>query len=418
MTMRGPKFKTRFALLSVAAVLCLPSPVLASGIDKKVSDVCRTNKSAAFRAKYCSAAKDYKKAYTASLASSAIWGGVTTVCGLACGKAGPGGMTCKISSMAGTAGEGVLTKKFTDALKGEAMQYGKEVLTKDGKSEATTAATDTTAVSEGKVNGDACMVAGTSALKGYEKLSNSKQSEKSIGQLREQTKGMNSATNGSAVFTAAGPKGPNSADDGVTAEAMTGGDTCGDNALKTAKGAIRCATSADPTLPGFVQTEEFLKDIQKATGKTADEFFASYESPGQALMEAPGMASLSGEQKSGVAESLSMMDRYSELKVAGKVGGTATVASAEKYTKSGGAAKASDAEDGFDVNGVIANMLGQMGEEGEKPAEDGVNTLALGVNRMPAEKIISPEDRTISIFSRVEWRYRAVTNRDHLGVEK
>jgi len=415
---RGNTLKTRLALYGAIASLCLPSTLLASGINKKVSDVCRTNKSAAFRAKYCSAAKDYKAAYTASLSASAVWGGVTTVCGLACGKAGPGGLTCKIASMGGTVGEGVLTKKFTDALKGEAMQYGKQAVTKDGKSEAattTTTAEGATTASESKVNGDACMVAGTSAMKGYEKLSNSKQSEKSIGQLREQTKGMNNAPDSNAVFSAAGTNGPGATgDDSLSSSAMTSNtEVCGDNALNTAKGAIRCAASADPTLPAFVQTEEFLKDIQKATGKTAEAFFDEYENPGKSLMEAPGMASLSGEQKSGVAESLSMMDRYSEMKVAGK-----GVTAPESYKSAGGTVKTSEGEDGFDVNGVIANMLGQMnGEEAEKPAVDGVNTLAIGANRMPAG-IISPEDRTISIFSRVEWRYRAVITRDHLGVEK
>lgn len=407
-------------LCALSLNLLLPaSPSLAAGIDKKVSDVCNTNKSAAFRAKYCSAAKDYKKGYVASLASSAIWGGVTTVCGLSCGKAGVGGMTCKISSMGGTAGEGVLTKKFTDALKGEGMKYAGDVVTK--KDSVTTT---TEAVTEGgtqtattKLNGDACAVAGTSALKSYEKISNSKQNEKSIGQLRDQTKGMNAQANTTSALFTGGDSGAtlsNNAD--VAAGAVTGiSELCTEAALKTARGSIACATSADPSLPGYVKTEDFLKDIQKATGKTADEYFAGFETPAKSLLEAPGISSLSSAQQNGVAESLGMIEKYSDMKVAGKFSGS----SAESYRMASDGVKPSNEDTGFDVNGAIANALGILNGEGtsENAATEGVDSLSLGANRKPAATI-SPEDRTISIFDRVEWRYHAVSVRDHLGVEK
>lgn len=399
------------------AFLFSSSPTLAAGIDKKVSDVCRTNKSAAFRAKYCSAAKDYKKGYVASLASSAIWGGVTTVCGLSCGKVGVGAMTCKISSMGGTAGEGVLTKKFTDALKGEGMKYAGD-LGKQKESSTVATAEGATPPTDTKLDGDACAAAGTSALKSYEKISNSKQNEKSIGQLRDQTKGMNAQTNTTnTLFTGGNLAATGSNDDGVATGAVTGiSELCTEAALKSARGAIACATSADPTLPGYVKTEEFLKDLQKATGKSADDYFAGFESPAKSLFEAPGISGLSSEQQNGVAESLAVIEKYSDMKVAGKFSGS----NPESYGAASGSAKpSSDEEGGFDVNGAIANALGLINGEGttENAANEGVDSLSLGANRKPAT-VVSPEDRTISIFDRVEWRYHAVSVRDHLGVEK
>lgn len=419
MRTNGCKLKTHMGqayrgLLSVGVLvtLALPSPASASGIDKKVSDVCKTSKSEAFRAKYCSAAKDYKKGYVANLASSAIWGGVTTVCGLSCSTViQGGGLTCKIASTGGSAGEGILTKKFTDALKTEGMKYGGEAANKSAKaSDGATAAQ----AADGKVNGDACTVAGTSALKGYEKLSNSKQNEKSIGQLRDQTKGMNSDPKSSTFFGGDANKGPAkmAGDEGQAITSQS--EVCSEEALKTARGTIRCATEMDPTLPPYVKTEDFLKDIQKASGKSADDFFAGYESPGKSLMEAPGMASMPDAQKKDVAESLNTLDKYSAMKVAGKFGAGSTDSYADTDHKS----KSTTKEDEFDVNGAIANALGQLkGEAEEKAVDDGVNSMNLGANRMPAETV-SPEDRTISIFSRVEWRYRAVSARDHLGVGK
>lgn len=402
-------------ILCALALSFSVSSALASGIDKKVSDVCLTSTDAAFRAKYCTAAKDYKKGYTANRSSAVIWGGVSTVCGLACGKVGVGGMTCKISSMAGSAGEGVLTKKFTDALTGEGMKLAGELGTKAAAKTA-----DVTApVEETKMDSEACTVAGTSAIKSYGKLSDAKLNEKSIADLRDQTQGMNAQASGTApVFTGgAGPGIDTAGGASLTVSAATrASEICGDAALKSAKGAIRCATSVDPTLPGYVKTEEFLKDIQKATGKSADEFFSGFESPAKSLLEAPGISGLGSAQQNAVAESLAMIDKYSDMKAAGKTPG----AKGDSYRAAGGSGKPSAAEEAeFDVNAAMANAFGQLNGEaiGAKTGNDESASGTLRTNRKPSASM-SPEDRTISIFDRVEWRYHAVSVRDHLGVEK
>src|SRR5690606_37577866 len=173
-------FKTSLAVLS----LLLPASAFAVGVDKAVSDVCKTSKDAAFRAKYCQAAKDNKKGYVANRSTAAIWGGVSVVCLAACGKTYSGaGVVCKASSLGGSAGESMITKNFVESLTGDAENLQELVAKKDAASATTEAGA---ADGGGKFDGDACTTAGTTALKSYEKIANSKQNERSLQDLREQ----------------------------------------------------------------------------------------------------------------------------------------------------------------------------------------------------------------------------------------
>jgi hypothetical protein len=360
-------------LASLIAGLLTPTPSL-GGVDKKVADVCHKSTDAAFKAKYCSAAKDLRQGYNANIATSAVWTGVSVACGVACGKVA-GGIVCKIASSGGSAGEGILTKKFTDSIMSEGTKWGGEAVSGNAASGTTEAAVDAP-VAKGGVNADACQTAGTSALKAYGKFSDSKTTEKGLTNLRDQTKDMNTPTGQKPVLYTGDTQ--NSGDTNGTNQsaAVAGNEICSTGAIATAVGAIRCAASWDPSLPPYVKSEEFVKDLQKATGKSADAFFANFESPAKSIFDSALAAGLPESQQRGLADSLSAMEGYSDSKAATKVASTGS--SGGSYASVGGAKHAAD----------------------RKPA---------------AGNYRAAEDRTISIFDRVQSRYGAISARDRLG---
>lgn len=407
------------AILSLAFAALLAFPFGADArVSQKVVEICAKTTDAAYRAKYCSAAKDLKHGHNANVATSAVWTGVSVACGMACGKTYNGsGMACQVAGYGGTAGEGVITKKFTDALMGEGMKWGGQAAAK-GAGTTTVATTDSgVAAAGGKVNADACASAGKSALKAYEKFSNSKENDKSLTKLREETKGMNTPVAKNQVSYTAGS---DDSGDGPTESAATSrAATCGDAAIGTALGAIRCAASADPSLPPYVKSEEFLKDLQKATGKSPDAFFAAFESPAKSIFDSPVAAGLSEGQQNSLADSLSAMEGYSDSK-AKKLAAQSPASSAGGYAAKGGAPGSAGEDDdtGFDMNGMIAGVLGQMG--GEDDGKNGAAANAGGmanVERRPAGNAEAAEDPSISIFDRVQFRYGSVSARDRLGVQ-
>jgi hypothetical protein len=403
------KAPSLFLVLAVSG-FTFPAFVFA-GVGKTASDVCANSTDAAFRAKYCSAAKDLKRGYAANQATSAVWTAASVTCGVACGKA-IGALICKGATIGGSAGEGVITKKFTDSLIGEGTKMGTEALTGSGKAAAETS---TELTDSGGVNTDACIAAGTTALKAYSKFSDSKQNEKSLTQLRDQTKDMNTAGQNVSIFSPGDTQNSGVKDGQNTAAASFGSqETCDEAKIRTALGAIRCAASADPSLPAYLKSEEFLQDLQKATGKSPDAFFSGFESPAKSIFDSPVVTGLSEDQQRDLADSLSGMEGYTERKSAQLASARGTQSDESAPSRP---SRISDNDTGFDMNGMIAGVLGQMGgaADGENGTPHFNGDLAAG--RAPAAAHINSENRKISIFDRVKWRYGAVTARDHLGAQ-
>ncbi len=408
-------------LATLIAGLLTPTPTL-GGVDSKVLDVCHKSTDAAFRAKYCSAAKDLRHGYNANLATSAVWTAVSVTCGMSCGKA-IGGITCKVAGYAGTAGEGIITKKFTDAIGAEGSKWGGNAASNDSGTvpttgNAATGADGTVAAAGPKVNADACESAGKGALKAFEKFSNSKQNDKSLTDLRDQTKGMDTPKSQNQVGFAGDTQNSGDSNGASTSAATTGkNEICGDGAIKTALGAIRCAASADPSLPPYVKSEEFVKDIQKATGKSADTFFAGFESPAKAIFDSPLVNGMPEGQQRALADSLTAMEGYSDARTA-KVAALSPPPLNGGYAGKSAAHVAAEDDTGFDMNGMIANVLGQVGGKADGENDPAPNSGGTGATeRRPASgNSHAAEDRTISIFDRVQSRYGAVSARDRLGV--
>jgi hypothetical protein len=391
---------------SLIAGLVIPTPTL-GGMDKTVSEVCAKSVDAATRAKYCSAAKDLKSGYNANIATSAVWTGVSVACGAACGKQ-MDGIACKIASTGGSAGEGLITKKFADSIMSEGTKWGGDAVASAATGTATGGADASASTSTSKLNADACTTAGQSALKATGKYLDSKTTSKSLADIKDQTKGMNTTANEGQTYVAV----DSSAATTSAATANTSG-ICGDSSITTALGAIKCAVTKDPSLPPYVQSQEFLQDLQKATGKSPDAFFSNFESPAKSIFDSPLAAGLSDGQQKGLADSLSAMEGYSESH-ASKV---ASNSPTEAYSGAGASRAADAADTGFDMNGMIAGVLGQMNgaADGANSAGTPVAIGTLAANRKPAGNPNAAEDRKMSIFDRVQGRYGAISARDRLG---
>jgi hypothetical protein len=383
--------------LPCALALALAAPAFAGGVGGTVNEVCRTSSDAAFRAKYCQAAKDSQKGYVANKSTSAIWGGVSVVCLAACAKvATAASPICKYSQIGGSVADGAITKKFVDSITGSAPTAADAFKKKDGVDASSLAK------SQGgtRFDGDACLTAANTAKKSFDKKADAQKNVDGLNQLRDDTFAMNTGPKDKSPEFEGG--------DGRNSGAATGGasDACGEQALKTALGSIRCAAKTDPSLPAYVKSEKFIRDLERASGKSADEFFAGFDNPAEALLDSPAGAALSADAKAGIAESLLAMEKRSDSRVAAK--------DSEGYRPGSGKTKASgDGETGFDVNDAIANVLGQMNGEAKEEADSGVTSVTAG--RAPAATAVDPEDRTISIFDRVKWRYGAISAREQLG---
>lgn len=401
----------RAALFSLGLLTAISAHAI--GTDQKVSSICKNSKDAAFRAKYCTAAKDYSQGVTTNQATSAVWTGVAATCTAACGKAVTGPL-CTGASLIGSAAEGILVKKFADTVMGTGTAAGQNLLTKNAEKSAPDAAQAGTqaAAPATKFNGDACAVAGKSTLKAYEKYSQSQANEKSLGDLKKKSDDMSptTASGGLGFRTETAPTPANNGAGSIISAATAGGlsTACTESSVKSALGAIRCATASDPTLPSYVRSEEFLKDLQKATGKSADAFFGEFESPSKSLFDSASISSLPGAAQSELGETARAMEKLAGLNVGEKL------ESSQGYrAASVGHSAPSYGGDDFDLNGAMAQALSGVaaGDAAENAGTaNAANPAARGL--ASANLFLNPEDRTVSLFDRVRLRYGAIVTRD------
>ncbi len=155
-----------------------------------------------------------------------------------------------------------------------------------------------------------------------------------------------------------------------------------------ASGAIACALAADKNLPSALASPQFLKDLEKVTGMKADDFFSL--DPKDALQRGMG-ASVPSQSLPKLAALISEMEsrvgKGSDVQGAAYAGGGG-----------GGAQKGSDEPD---LNALFSKLLpGQEGQPGQPEAP--TDLVFEKLERNPG---MADEDKTISLFKRVSFRY-------------
>ncbi len=407
------KRKSRTAMTLVVAIFCVPTFAYSSADKMKVLQVCKRERQQkdGMNEKLCGSAKDTFKAKNANTSVAAIHAGITTVCSAACASVYGEGV-CQYSSMAGAAGVGVVEKNFMAALT-PAGEKGIAAIGTKKDAAATTTETATTSAEGAKsgTNTGACLTAAQSAKKSYEKFSDSDKNKKGIDQLVESSTKLDNAPGTQAPVIQSGDV--QISDSRLQQSAMmagvlpAAGSLCSEESIQTATGALACAAQNDPTLPPEVTSGKFLKDLEKVTGKSADQFFSDFNNPGQAIMDGVG-ARLPAKTQEALAQNLMAMSQ-----TAGSYTGSVGTQISGMNSKAGFSMGSSDEFDPLaNMNQMMAQLMGGKTEEGQAPSDS--NELVAGEkNRQPAS--ISPENKAVSLFDRVKWRYGSLIQKQHIG---
>lgn len=398
------------------ASLC-PSLAQAAGEKLKVQEICKKDRQQknGMNENLCGAAKDNFKAKNANTSVAMINSGVAVVCSAACASV-TNESVCQYSGMAGAAGTGAVEKNFMAALGPVGEKGLQSATTKKEPAVVTAEATTTTpteagtAPSEGGIKAGACITAAQSAKKSYEKFNDAGKNKDGIEDLATNSKKLEST---SGKDTPVVPSGDASNSDPrfhqsamIAADFLPAGSLCSEESIATAVGALACAAQNDPSLPPEVKSGQFLKDLEKITGKSADSFFSEFNNPGQAIMNGLG-GKIPAKNQELLAQSLMQMGQSSQY-----TGSVGTQISGMGH----GSSLLKDSND-FDpmssMNDMMAKLMGGQAEEAQKIA-DSQELRVGGLKRDPAS-FASPENKSISLFDRVKWRYGSLIQKQRLG---
>jgi hypothetical protein len=386
--------------------------------------------SASSKLEYCKAAKSAEETADANSILWKVWAGVAAVCTYACVASFVGGPTneyvCVGAQVAGGVVDAVISKEMSGAMMAIASAGGSIAINQGMKPSAEQAAKTAGKGGEQETQKDigACIGAATATLQAVTKHKTMSDHEKIRDENLDSARavqddqatavaggGYNAApqaqqldSNGNPVSGGGGGGGGNVA--GGSNDPNSPKVACGQaKASGGNSGAfISCALAADKNMPGFVRDPRFAKNFQRASGESLDDFFGkNHGSPNQAMMEATG-----GVLNSGQSARLSAAIAAVPESVQGDTaGGTYSSGGAEGGGgggESGGMDPAMAA-----LMAQIAGMLNPEEAAAAKKQLDGVNRVHFATQKNGASAV--SEDKTLSIFDRIAYRYIFVGKR-------
>jgi hypothetical protein len=373
---------------------------------------------------YCGSAQSSQEGSNSNSALWKVWGGVSAVCISACVSANPAGAeTCNISSQGGAATEGVVTKNYSSSLTSIAQSQGSSQLAKIGSSssddsdadngertQAQQDAADKKAANAKakKAKAAACsgaIVAAGKAMSDYRGMQSSTQAA-------DQTSGAAASLGSSAQETVGGSGAGLSSSRGAvsgsgkegTSAATSGGiaSICASARQTSNVGeTLQCAIGSDSSLPSIVTSGQLPKAFTKATGQDFSNFGNnSDQSPADAIAQA----------------AIGSMSTSDGLKVAALLKGMeGDFMNGAFYASGGGDAKHGDEPESAAAQAQLQDQLKEMlakSQGDNQAAPSGVSAVILAnQNRAPAAVT---EDRTLSIFDRVTYRYYFVVRQSRV----
>jgi hypothetical protein len=386
---------------------------------------------------YCNSAQSSSQGSDVDSSLYKVWGGVAAICTTACANPTPTlAGTCKWSNTAGTGTDAIATKNYSSALMGIAQQQVAGQVGKAGTQQVAGVQQATNADGSVATGGKpapkppsrmvACMNAATSSMQAVAKYKSAKSANQataantaSAAQLASNSAGtVGSDPNEKSSGATAGElyEGNSPLSSGATAAAAGSASICATaKATGQAVATIQCAVANDPTLPSYVATPQFLNDFKAATGGTDFSNFGSDpdQSAGDAIAQAAsgGLGNGTATQVAAVMKSMDNSEAPYQVAAYGSTSGS-----------DGGApvAAAPSAEES-DMTKVAEALLeqmkaGQPGQNAEQTAATGIQAVVFAnQNRAPAS---IPEDKTLSIFDRVTYRYFLVTGQKRVDNSK
>jgi hypothetical protein len=367
---------------------------------------------------YCNSAQSSSQGSDVDSSLYKVWGGVAAVCTTACANPTPAlAGTCKWSNTGGTGTDAIATKNYSSALMGIGQQQVAGQVGKAGAQQATNA--DGSVATGGKPAPKppsrmvACMNAATSSMQAVSKFKSAKSANQataantaSANQLGSNSAGtVGSDPNEKSSGATAGEiyEGNRPLSSGASAAAAGSANICATaKATGQAVATIQCAVANDPTLPSYVATPQFLNDFKAATGGTDFSNFGSdpNQSAGDAIAQAAsgGLGNGTATQVAAVMRSMDNNEVPYEVAAYGSNGGAPVAA-----------APSAEEPDMTQVAQALLEQMkaGQPAPNAEQAAATGIQAVVFAnQNRAPAS---IPEDKTLSIFDRVTYRYFLVT---------
>ena len=359
---------------------------------------------------YCQAASTGQQGATAHDMAGHLWSAVSVVCLQSClSPAAAGGNMCNLAST----GAGVLTGQAAQQLSTSFQAINPADSASTAASGATSGAASTASAACGqtgaeadagisgtpcppKNNTSACQTAAQSAAQAVEhysqQQSNSADAAKNLqyAQSLASIAGVAAGTSGNTA-SGAGDAGSPFASNGVCGAAKSNGNVTS---------YTQCATAADSSLPSVVTTPAFANAFQNASGQPLSQFLAQSASPAQSIASAAA---------GGVGKAAAFQAGTAIAEVQTEALKNNSASNYAVYAAAGSGKKRTADSAEPNISDMMANLLGQMNGNKDGQSLDGTSSLNFAkAYRSPATVA---ENRALSIFDRVSYRYSLVTTR-------
>jgi len=373
------------------------------------------------QAQYCKAAEIAKAGARDAKILWKIWAATAAVCSYACYQTIAGNplnsLVCAGANTAAGVTDAVMTKNFSSALMAIGTAGVSYVTTRNAtdqlkreataRAEAATLATGKTVVAEKTKNAKdlgSCMAAATAGMQalGKNKAAGQNQqvyessmasAEREISSATQNSPNADArpktGTGGSGASGAGSPLAP------IGANPESSSSVCAQAAGEGYQGVVACAMASDSNLPSFVNSPKLSDDFKRATGQDLADFVKSEDANAASTLSDMMGGGLNSAASGKLAEVIAQLDQA--LRTDPGVEGTS-------YAQGGGSGRApASNEQEPDLSGLMKSMFGGlMPTDGSGKARPGVATVIFANQRNPASLF---EDRTISLFDRVTYRY-------------
>lgn len=408
-----------------ALILVLSLLGLSPAQRAQAEDVCQNWKEdGGQRATYCKAAEDAGKSSDTAKIGMGIWGAVAGVCTYACASSTSPAYAinawwCMGSSLAGSVGDMALTMALTKDMQSSMMglmglgvtgmtfmfqrkeMAARNAVMKSNKSMLKSKQQGPLQKQDRDTGSciSAAMALVQVGLKAFT-MNNSEKTRKSNLEMAAsvydpaanipQYVGSSSALNSTTAARSAGPIGgsssPQSDSSGVSSGSNTSAATLG---------------SGFPELEKIAKDPGFKEAFQQVSGKSLDDYLKSLNSgssAADAVGGAMGALSNAGEIKTKMAALTQEMKEKMDMS-----SGSRAIASI------GGGGGGSSGGEGEMIASAMAQMMAGLMPGQEKKQDPSIQEIEYLLNKKGAEAL--SQDRSISIFKRVAYRYRLSTER-------
>lgn len=375
-----------------------------------LNQVCGSDTASSQKGQYCSAAKTASKASKNDGTLAKIYAGVTAVCTVACAldytpePSRTMDIACGAGGLAAGATDLIMTKNFMSAIGLAGSGYSLYSTLKAPAGTATTAyvSPETDIPLAGKVK-TSCITAGMSAMSTFTHYQSSKNENQTAKNNLASAKAVTDTTQSYTINGSSQPSNASSASSGSSTPqniantshpAAGSGDSC--SGVSSLSGAVQCLANSDAATAKRLADPHFAEAFQQASGTSFDEFLKAADgaSPSQAISAAMGGALT----PSGIEQTQAALAKLEGEKFDFDTPGSS-------YAGGIGGNRGSA---GNEFASAMKGLMEQFAPKSDAKVPSGVTQTQFNTAKRSLASV-SPEDRSVSLFDRVTYRYSSVS---------